>query len=339
MRIVPFFSSLALGATFLFGSSLAHANPPEPWSDADPKFHPRRWTFGEVGVRIGAEYRAMGTYVVPLAVNSDYDQKFASFEHRLRLDAGIDYDDKVRIITSVDALDGVLWGDNGSYAGPPASTAGSNIGTLDVNNARICVVRTDNSAPADPNSYRYGLCQGENMVVRRLYGEIITPVGMFRIGRQALGFGNALSASDGDGRRNRFGVSYRGNNVDRVMFATKPLEGFKRKEDRDTSPNRGLILALAYDHYVHDDPQKFGDDLHGFITALRYLAPKTPVEVWQVPSGAYIIRAARFMYATETQTCEGFAKMDAEPAEGLGELDKSGVAELTFKGRRGAEAR
>lgn len=54
--------------------------------------------------------------------------------------------------------------------------------------------------------------------------------------------------------------------------------------------------------------------------AIGSLAPKTPVEVWQVPSGAYIIRAARFMYATETQTCEGFAKMDAEPAEGLGEL-------------------
>lgn len=39
------------------------------------------------------------------------------------------------------------------------------------------------------------------------------------------------------------------------------------------------------------------------------------------------------MYATETQTCEGFAKMDGEPAEGMGTLvgtfrNKKGV--LTF---------
>ena len=31
--------------------------------------------------------------------------------------------------------------------------------------------------------------------------------------------------------------------------------------------------------------------------------PRRPSRFWQVPSGAYIIRAARFMYATETQTC------------------------------------
>lgn len=49
------------------------------------------------------------------------------------------------------------------------------------------------------------------------------------------------------------------------------------------------------------------------------LAPATKVEIWQVPSGAYVVRAGRFMYATETQTCEGFAKIEQEPAEGIGE--------------------
>ena len=50
------------------------------------------------------------------------------------------------------------------------------------------------------------------------------------------------------------------------------------------------------------------------------LAPATKVEIWQVPSGAYIVRTPRLMYATETQTCEGFAKMEGEPPEGLGTL-------------------
>lgn len=47
---------------------------------------------------------------------------------------------------------------------------------------------------------------------------------------------------------------------------------------------------------------------------------KTRVEVYQVPSGAFIIKAGKKLYATETQTCESFAKMDAEPVEGMGQL-------------------
>lgn len=48
--------------------------------------------------------------------------------------------------------------------------------------------------------------------------------------------------------------------------------------------------------------------------------PATKVEVYQVPSGAFIIKIGKRMYATETQTCESFAKMDAEPVEGMGIL-------------------
>jgi hypothetical protein len=39
-----------------------------------------------------------------------------------------------------------------------------------------------------------------------------------------------------------------------------------------------------------------------------------------VPSGAFIIRVGKRLFVTETQTCEGFAKLDAEPVEGMGEL-------------------
>ena len=47
---------------------------------------------------------------------------------------------------------------------------------------------------------------------------------------------------------------------------------------------------------------------------------KTKVEIYQVPSGAFIVKAGKRLFATETQTCEGFAKIDAEPVEGLGQL-------------------
>lgn len=46
----------------------------------------------------------------------------------------------------------------------------------------------------------------------------------------------------------------------------------------------------------------------------------TKVEIYQVPSGAFIVKAGKRMFATETQTCESFAKMTAEPADGMGQL-------------------
>ncbi|MDR2187375.1 MAG: hypothetical protein LBE62_04885 [Azonexus sp.] len=47
---------------------------------------------------------------------------------------------------------------------------------------------------------------------------------------------------------------------------------------------------------------------------------RTQVEVWQVPSGAFIIRIGKRLYAAETQTCEGFAPIDGDPPGGMGQL-------------------
>lgn len=55
---------------------------------------------------------------------------------------------------------------------------------------------------------------------------------------------------------------------------------------------------------------------HSLGTAM----PNTKVEVYQVPSGAFIVKVGKRMYATETQTCEGFAKIEGEPEGGMGEL-------------------
>src|SRR5574343_615370 len=48
--------------------------------------------------------------------------------------------------------------------------------------------------------------------------------------------------------------------------------------------------------------------------------PTTKVEVYQVPSGAFIIKMGKKMFATETQTCESWAKISGEPEGGMGTL-------------------
>jgi len=45
-----------------------------------------------------------------------------------------------------------------------------------------------------------------------------------------------------------------GNFVDRVLFATKPLEAFKPKKQRDLTQKNGLILAAIYDHLITEPP-------------------------------------------------------------------------------------
>ncbi len=262
----------AIGAVVLAAAPSARAV--EPWSDPDPLGPPARIPLSaQTGFRGGAEYRANAVAIRPLDLASTRDKNFGAIEHRLRLDAGLDWEDKVRLSTSVDVLDGVLWGDNGTRADAVEPTSGANVSTVNPNATVPCVSLRPGELATDPSSYRYGLCSGEPVFVRRLYGDVLTPVGLLRIGRQPFTEGASITVNDGDGRRNRFGFARRGNSADRILFATKPLEAFKPPAERDRSETRGAFLILAYDRLVTDNPQRFADDLHGWITAVRWLEP------------------------------------------------------------------
>lgn len=260
----------------LFASQTASAV--EPWSDADPDGPPQRLQLGaQAGFRGGLEYRANGVLVRPLDLNGTRDRNYHVLEHRLRLDAGLDWEDKVRLVTSVDVMDGVMWGDNGTLGKAPEPTSGANVSSTNPNAATSCLQLRAGDPPGEARSYHFANCPADPVFVRRLYGDVITPVGLFRIGRQAFTEGASLAVNDGDGRRNRFGFARRGNSADRILFATKPLEGFKPKEERNKSETEGTFFILAYDRLVTDDPSRVRDDLHGFITAIRTLAPDHPL--------------------------------------------------------------
>jgi len=245
----------------------------EPWSDPDPADPPARTAFGEFGIRPGAEYRANWLHVEPLSLNTTSKRNIDWIEHRLRLDGIVDYQDKVKIIASADIFDGTMWGDNGSLGKDPAPDRGSNVNARNPNVATPCV-KYQSGDPLQPSSYGYGLCSQESFRMRRAYGEVTLPFGLLRVGRQPVGLGNGIQSSSGDGRTNRFGFARQGNSVDRVLFGTKPLEGFKPKELRNLSPNEGFFIALGYDNYVSDSPQLFGDDVRQLFGALRFVAPR-----------------------------------------------------------------
>ncbi len=268
-------TSVAVALALLSFAARANAQAHEPWIDEDPPEGPKRYSRGDFGFRGSAEYRAQWLYVHPISLNTETARNVSMIQQRLRVDATADFQDKIKIVFSSDVLDGGLWGDNGAYGGNPSSNAGTSIDAKNPNDVRPCIgLRDPNLDPLAYNSYGTTLCPLNLMTIRRLYGEAILPFGVVRVGRQAVLDGMGVFASDGDGRHNRYGIAGTGNYVDRILFATKPLEAFKRKEDRDTTLKRGLFVGVAYDRVVTDNPQLFGDDVHQFGGAIRYVEPK-----------------------------------------------------------------
>lgn len=244
----------------------------EPWTDDDGLGAPKRHDFDGTGVTAGAEYRANWLYVNPIDLSGVKHRRASWIEHRLRLDGQLDYDEKVKLIVSVDALDGTLWGDNGTFGTDPSPNSGTRAAATNPNNAKPAVGYIGGDE-LDPDSYGYVLVENEMVKVRRIYGEVVLPVGLLRIGRQPSVEGMSLLVADGDGRTNRFGYNNAGDTSDRVLFATKPLEALKPKEERDTTTERGLFFAAFYDRTASTEIRRFGDDLQSVGTFLRYRLP------------------------------------------------------------------
>ncbi len=253
----------------------------EPWIDRDPAKPANRIALpANFGFRGGVEYRAQYTYVRPVSLTTDTARNLSTIEQRIRVDAAVDYREMARLVFSADLLDGVLWGDNGSLGGNPSSNAGANINAKNPNLASVCMqLRAPGLDPLDNGSYGWGLCPASAINIRRAYGDVVTPIGLIRVGRQPFIEGMGVQIADGDGRQNRFGIAGSGGYVDRIAFATKPLEAFKPKDKRDLDRAHGLITALAYDRLVTDSPQAFGDDVHQFGGIVRYGSDKLgPIE-------------------------------------------------------------
>ena len=248
------------------------AAEPEPWSDDDGLGKPQRHELDGYGFSTGAEYRANWLYVNPIDLNGVKHRRASWIEHRLRLDGAVDYDEKVRIVVSLDALDGTLWGDNGTFGTPPSTNSGTRAAATNPNNAKPAIGYVGGDE-LNPDSYGYVLVPSDPVKVRRAYGELATPIGFFRIGRQPSAEGTSLLVADGDGRPNRFGYSNAGDTADRILFATKPLEALKPEAERDRSADRGMVVAAFYDRTASEQIRLFGDDLQSAGTMVRYKRP------------------------------------------------------------------
>src|SRR5688500_15344395 len=104
--MLPVRCAAALSASL----AAAPAAAAEPWSDDDPSEPPARHELDAYGVTGGAEYRANWVYSNPTALDGTEDGATSYAEHRLRLDATVDYEETVAVVLSIDGLDGAVWG-------------------------------------------------------------------------------------------------------------------------------------------------------------------------------------------------------------------------------------
>lgn len=224
---------------------------------------------------IGAEYRMRWLTLRPLDVSGLLVENMSWGEQRVRLDMTLARPGLGALFLQIDALDGVLLGDNGSFGKEPEVSSGLGISSKRANRAGWRVALLPGADPFEPNSYVPALTGIQPLEINYAYGEVNLPFGVIRFGRQPIGTVGSVSLNDGMTGRNRWGVSWYHQSADRVLFGTKLSEVIERlrkgsKHVVDRSMDRGLFFGFAYDFLVQDELYRASDDLQSIAVQLDW---------------------------------------------------------------------
>ncbi|MBM4372140.1 MAG: hypothetical protein FJ098_10830, partial [Deltaproteobacteria bacterium] len=228
---------------------------------------------------LGLEYRVQTLFVDPMELSGTTVRDVNFTIQRLRVEGGLKVPEVARLVTQVDLLSGVLFGDNGDYGGSPQPTQGMALTSRWPNQAGWAVGLVGASPdPFDPDSYGLVLTELEPVHVNRIYGEVFLPFGLLRIGRQPITEGAGINLHDGS-RSNRWGVSRFSATADRFLFATKLSEAVRMARGGkgyvpDRSMDDGVFIGAAYDMVVQDELALGGDNLHQVAGLVQWRAKK-----------------------------------------------------------------
>lgn len=257
---------IALAVALASAPAVAEAEAPEP--SAPP---------GKT-VELDAEYRVQSVIIDPLELNGLTAGRVNYTEQRFRLETGFRPVEGIALKTQFDFLDGVLFGDNGYYGqeGAPQPGSGMALTSRWPNTATWDVGLVDVDRPLDPDAYGLVLTDAEPVKLNRVYGEVVLPFGLLRIGRQPSSTGPGINTHDGSAA-NRWGVSKYSASADRILFATKISEAFKMLSagpghTPDRSMDDGVFIGSAYDLVVEDDIGLGSDDLSQGVGLIQWKA-------------------------------------------------------------------
>lgn len=246
---------------------------------APPQVDEERVTF-----EVGGEYRMRSLQITPIELNGTTVRDIGWTEQRARIDARAELEGVISLNLQLDALDGVLFGDNGSFLGSPASNSGVSLATKTPNITRWEIGLLPGGDPLNREDYGPVLVESDLASINFLYADAVLPFGLLRVGRQPLNYGATITAHEG-GRTNRWGVSQYSDAADRILFGTKLDEIIRTissggEHTPDASMDNGVIWALFYDFFRHNNIATFDDDLRQMGTNLQWLVSEADWFGW-----------------------------------------------------------
>jgi uncharacterized protein (TIGR04551 family) len=194
-----------------------------------------------------------GYSLFPRSPSSLNERTQAGVNMRFRFEPTINVSEEVRIRAQVDALDNLVWGSTPDYA---FSRNASNGYWSDRNEFSIF--------SASQTTQRSGINSlQDSIAVKRVWGEVSTPIGILRFGRMPSQWGLGMLHNDGSGIDGDYG-----DTVDRVSFTAEPISHFYITPMLDFNVE-GLLSPRNLEGGQPVDLSN-SDDAHSYILAAQW---------------------------------------------------------------------
>lgn len=195
-----------------------------------------------------------GYTLFPRSSSTASERTQAGVNMRFRFEPTINVSEEVRVRAQVDALDNLVWGSTPDYA--YSRNGGSNNYWNDRNEFSLFSM-SQTTQRSGINSLQ------DSIAVKRVWGEVSTPVGILRFGRMGSYWGLGMLHNDGNGIDNDWG-----DTVDRVSFTAEPLANFYITPMMDFNVE-GLTSTRSLEGGQPFDLSNF-DDANSYIIAAQY---------------------------------------------------------------------
>ncbi len=218
----------------------------------------------------------------PQSSVSASDKTNAGVNMRFRFEPTLNVSEEVRVRAQIDALDNVVWGTTPDYAFSRNSANGY---WYDRNDFSVF-----SSSQVPPRSGINSL--QDSISLKRVWGEVATPVGILRFGRMGSHWGLGMLHNDGNGIDNDWG-----DTVDRVSFTAEPLAGFY------ITPMIDFNIEGLTSTRMPEGGQPFDlsnlDDGHSYILAAARRDTETE-RIEKLNAGTYVFNyGIHFMYRNQ----------------------------------------
>ncbi|MBI3180564.1 MAG: TIGR04551 family protein [Myxococcales bacterium] len=192
-----------------------------------------------------------GFPLFPRSPTSELNRTQAGVNMRFRFEPTFNISEEVRLRLQLDALDNVLLGSTPDYAYSRFALVG-----YPYDRDQFSIFSESQVPP------RSGLnALQDSISLKRVYGEVSTPVGILRFGRMGSHWGLGMVRNDGNCPECDFG-----DHVDRLMFVTEPFTGIY------VTPMLELNLEGPSSARQGGGGQPFDlsneDDAHGYVVAI-----------------------------------------------------------------------